>query len=646
MAHSPTPPGTLLRVRRPPRPRDRAWGDIRPRARHAHRRRRGRGRRRVRCHRRRTPGDRHPPRPLTTGPRRVLKPPRFVCYRAARGFAWGPPAEAAPARPALCSGPGEPDDPLERPARSCAVFRRQLISLSSQNRAEARAQTRDRSRTMAGSRAPPGFAAAIPDDGSRPSSSSWPPLRPQRARHLRRSVRWRWTPATRARHQPRRSTTRSSTAAPSCTRGTATAADPSVRILPDTSGSATSRTPRPPRGRLSRRRADPAGDGSVLDQVRGRRRRRGGGLASSPLGTRPGRGTHPGDPTTRGRERHQGALHAPPADVRRRGGADRRGKPRRRFSRESPERLERFRNVRRIERRRRYLTKDDRGGDEDDPAAAFAARVCVEGQAGSDGGRSETRRVDARGRRGRRGRSPRLRTTPPRSIVGPAALRDVERTKASAARCGTLAAAEAGRKMSDAAKGVGQDGAVRHRGRIRRVAGSATVRDVRGAIVRVPRQGPDGPRQGRRVRGRAGRRVGRRRGRLRPRGGGVARVEGGGAVPRREGVREVRPPRRVRVHRPEQQRDGRGWTGTTGYFTRGDARRTRSCWTRPTRMRGSPSRTSPRSSGRTPTRWSSTGTRRGCFLSPGTVRGGDDVEGGGVRGGEPVRDVPATDGEV
>ena len=37
----------------------------------------------------------------------------------------------------------------------------------------------------------------------------------------------------------------------------------------------------------------------------------------------------------------------------------------------------------------------------------------------------------------------------------------------------------------------------------------------------------------------------------------------------------------------------------------------------------------------------------GLLPSPGTVRGGDDVEGGGVvRGGEPVRDVPATDGEA
>lgn len=87
----------------------------------------------------------------------------------------------------------------------------------------------------------------------------------------------------------------------------------------------------------------------------------------------------------------------------------------------------------------------------DDPAAAFAARVCVEGQAGSDG---EIR--DPPCRRGQSSRKARAlaAAADDASVLdrrSRAALHDVERTKASAARCGTLAA-EAGRKMSAAAK--------------------------------------------------------------------------------------------------------------------------------------------------------------------------------------------------
>lgn len=97
----------------------------------------------------------------------------------------------------------------------------------------------------------------------------------------------------------------------------------------------------------------------------------------------------------------------------------------------------------------------------DDPAAAFAARVCVEGQAGSDG--TEIR--DPPCRRGRSSRKARAlaAAADDASVLdrrSRAALHDVERTKASAARCGTLAA-EAGRKMSAAAKkkkGAGANG--------------------------------------------------------------------------------------------------------------------------------------------------------------------------------------------
>ena len=94
-----------------------------------------------------------------------------------------------------------------------------------------------------------------------------------------------------------------------------------------------------------------------------------------------------------------------------------------------------------------------------DPAAAFAARVCVEGQAGSDGGtiRDPPCRL-ARSSRKARALAAAKDDAAALDRRSNAALRDVERTKASAARCGTLAA-EAGRKMSDAAKGVGQDGA-------------------------------------------------------------------------------------------------------------------------------------------------------------------------------------------
>ena len=105
-----------------------------------------------------------------------------------------------------------------------------------------------------------------------------------------------------------------------------------------------------------------------------------------------------------------------------------------------------------------------------DPAAAFAARVCVEGWGGSDGtGESppgESPHLTIRDPPCRRARSSRKA----RALAAAAddaaaldrrsnaALRDVERTKASAARCGALAA-EAGRKMSEAARGVGKDGA-------------------------------------------------------------------------------------------------------------------------------------------------------------------------------------------
>ena len=105
------------------------------------------------------------------------------------------------------------------------------------------------------------------------------------------------------------------------------------------------------------------------------------------------------------------------------------------------------------------ISRKDRGGDEDDPAAAFAARVCVEGQAGSDGGtiRDPPCRL-ARSSRKARALAAAKDDAAALDRRSNAALRDVERTKASATRCGTLAA-EAGRKMSDAAKGVGQDGA-------------------------------------------------------------------------------------------------------------------------------------------------------------------------------------------
>ena len=117
--------------------------------------------------------------------------------------------------------PGAPRSRSSLSPSSCAVFRRQPI-LRRHRTARKRGDTPGNTVRWRGR----ALHAASPRRSSRPSSSSWPPLRPQRARHLRRSVRWRWTPATRARHQPRRSTTRSSTAAPSCTRGTATAADP------------------------------------------------------------------------------------------------------------------------------------------------------------------------------------------------------------------------------------------------------------------------------------------------------------------------------------------------------------------------------------------------------------------------------------
>ena len=106
-----------------------------------------------------------------------------------------------------------------------------------------------------------------------------------------------------------------------------------------------------------------------------------------------------------------------------------------------------------------------------DPAAAFAARVCVEGwPGGSDGtgesppGESPSPTIrDPPCRRARSSRKARALAAAADDAAAldrrsNAALRDVERTKASAARCGALAA-EAGRKMSEAARGVGKDGA-------------------------------------------------------------------------------------------------------------------------------------------------------------------------------------------
>ena len=317
--------------------------------------------------------------------------------------------------PARRGRPGAPRSLCSRPS-SCAVFRRQLIfPVVTEPRGSG--QTPGNTGRWRGRALHP----ASPRRCSRPSSSSWPPLRPRRARHLRRSVRWRWTRAdacaasASAFHDALEHRRAKLHARYGDGGGSLPGQNPPRYLrfgdFPDAPAAAR---------RLSRRRADPAGDGSAFS-IGSVGVGDGTPAAASPSSpsrdpvwmntSRGSRGPRP-TRTSRRYPRTSGGCASPNGS----GSAWKASSTP--FDATTPERL---RPNDSDERSTKSNINDEitKGGFVgDDPAAAFAARVCVEGQA-IRRRRSETRRVDSLGRRGRRGRSPRRRTTPPRSIVGP-----------------------------------------------------------------------------------------------------------------------------------------------------------------------------------------------------------------------------------